>query len=83
MMDLKEHIVYAHAIEELFECAKCDEKFVSEHILKKRLQMQEKKVKFCHFYNNNKHCKYADLGCRFKHEKAPECKSQEKCKKKL
>ena len=30
--------------------------------------------RFCHYYNNQKNCPYEDIGCKFKHEWAPDCK---------
>ena len=39
----------------------------------------ESKTKFCHYFNNGKECPYAKLGCMFKHESAPLCKSLPNC----
>ena len=34
---------------------------------------------FFHYYNNEEYCPYDEFGCKFRHEKHPNCS----CKKKL
>ena len=40
-------------------------------------------IKFCHYFNNDKPCPYDKVGCKFKHETAPECRFNLKCTFKL
>ena len=40
-------------------------------------------IKFCHYYNSDKPCPYDKVGCKFKHENAPECRFNLKCTFKL
>ena len=40
-------------------------------------------IKFCHYFNNDKPCPYDEVGCKFKHETAPECRCNLKCTFKL
>ena len=40
-------------------------------------------IKFCHYYNNDKPCPYDKVGCKFKHENAPECRFNLRCTFKL
>ena len=51
--------------------------------LRKHKEVHENDVKFCHFYNNEKHCPFKEFGCRFKHENSPECFFKDRCKNKL
>ena len=37
-----------------------------------------KEIKTCNFFNSNKTCPYYNIGCKFKHEKAVQCKFAEK-----
>ena len=36
------------------------------------------KRRYCHFYVNRNHCKFGE-DCKFSHEKAPLCRSGERC----
>ena len=40
-------------------------------------------VKFCHYLNNNKVCPFEEIGCKFKHSIAKECRLQKQCRNKL
>ena len=40
-------------------------------------------IKLCHYFNNDKPCPYDEVGCKFKHETAPECRCNLKCTFKL
>ena len=40
-------------------------------------------IKSCHYFNNDKPCPYDKVGCKFKHETAPECRFNLKCTFKL
>ena len=56
--DLEEHISSTHEMSESFQCDKCTKKFVMKWRLQKHLEMHKTNVKFCHFYNNDKICKF-------------------------
>ena len=51
--------------------------------MQKHIASHKSKVKFCHFFNNDKICQYVRLGCKFKHEKAPICKFDRLCRRQL
>ena len=40
-------------------------------------------VKYCHYFNNSKHCPFEEVGCMFKHEISKNCRFQKHCKNKL
>ena len=72
-----------HEVETL-KCEKCDKTFY----LKWRLEKHKKAhdlvdIKFCHYFNNSKHCPYDEVGCMFRHDKSQECKFQKECRFKL
>ena len=65
-----------------FQCDLCPKSFVLQWRLRKHKKGHEQKnVKFCHFFNNNKICKFEEVsGCMFRHEHAPTCQNPERCK---
>ena len=72
-----------HEVETL-KCEKCDKTFY----LKWRLEKHKKAhdlvdIRFCHYFNNSKHCPYDEVGCMFRHDKSQECKFQKECRFKL
>lgn len=83
MHELENHLIANHGMSKDFKCNRCDSIFVTEWRLKKHIKMHDTKNKFCHFVNNGKKCQYEELGCRFSHEDAPECKYKEQCSIKL
>ena len=69
---------------EKFECAECDITFVLEWRLKKHARIHTSNkldLRYCHYFNNDKTCPHAKLGCMFMHESAPNCKYMEGCSK--
>ena len=36
--------------------------------------------RYCHFFNNDKFCKYEELGCMFRHDDAPVCPKKTACR---
>ena len=66
-----------------FKCNICEKEFYVNWRLKKHVQSHEQKQKFCHFYNNGKDCPYEEIGCKFKHEAANNCKFDKNCSIKL
>ena len=83
--DLELHLEIEHNKEKKFKCNKCEMSFVLNWRLQKHIDIHEEKKmenrKFCHYFNNEKECPFATLGCMFKHENAPHCKYSEKCLK--
>ena len=48
---------------------------------KKHLQQHESQNwKYCHFFNNNKFCRFEEIGCMYEHEVAPSCGNQSNCR---
>ena len=39
-------------------------------------------IKGCHYFNNDKECPYANMGCMFPHQLSGMCKYDELCKNK-
>ena len=40
-------------------------------------------LKYCHNFNNGKHCPYEEVGCTFKHEPSKKCWFQTHCSNKF
>ena len=73
-----------HAIEKQFKCNVCNKTFHMKWRYKKHLQQHESNhSKYCHFFNNDKFCQFEEIGCMYKHEVAPICKTQSQCKVKF
>lgn len=65
---------------EMFRCSVCEKAFVLKWRLKKHEEAHNRKdVKFCHYYNNDKHCPYEDIGCMFKHATSEMCRFGSRC----
>ena len=69
----------------MYECNKCDKKFILNWRLKKHqdIHSNRENLKFCHYFNNGKECPYADIGCMFRHEHSDQCKFKKNCRNKL
>ena len=84
--DLEVHIEIEHSETKKFNCNDCDMTFVLEWRLKKHRTnhtQNKENVRYCHFYNNEKSCPFAKLGCMFKHENAPKCRYMGMCSNKM
>ena len=84
--ELELHLSIEHEDIERFNCDHCDKTFVLKWRLKKHISMHKENlasIRFCHYYNNDKVCPFAEIGCMFKHENAQPCKYQDNCFKKL
>ena len=66
-----------------FKCSICDKGFYMKWRREKHTSDHRADIKFCHYYNSDKPCPYDKVGCRFKHENAPECRFNLKCTFKL
>ena len=66
---------------ETFECEECDRVFSVEGLLEKHVYSVHGKMKiFCHYFNNEKSCKFGNE-CIFAHEESPDCKMGELCER--
>ena len=75
------HIVTEHNVKKKHKCEICDTDFVFKWRLKRHIMDHSKrKIKTCHYFNNNKECPYLQIGCKFIHEKAVNCKFAQHCK---
>ena len=66
----------------MFQRDLCDKSFLLQWRLRKHKKGHEQKnVKFCHFFNNNKICKFEEISrCIFRHEHAPPYHNSDSCK---
>ena len=73
-----------HSTGKNFKCDLCDQTFFTKWRLGKHVKQHEMtSIRFCHFFNNDKFCKYEELGCMFKHNDAPVCKNGTWCRSKM
>ena len=73
-----------HNTEKEFKCDICDKAFHMKWRLSKHMNLHEiMNLKYCHYFNNKKFCHFEELGCMFRHEHAPVCKSGKLCKAKM
>ena len=73
-VELERHIKIHHEAEP-FECEKCGKTFVLKWRLRKHLSVHETRI-YCHYFNNDKECPFEEIGCKFKHNISPPCKSE-------
>ena len=67
-----------------FNCELCDHTFYTKWRLDKHVRQHGMtSFRYCHFFNNNKFCKYEELGCMFRHNEAPVCPKNTVCRSKL
>ena len=66
-----------------FKCNICEKEFYTNWRLNKHVQSHKQNQKCCHFYNNGEYCPYEEIGCKFKHEAANNCKYDKNCSLKL
>ena len=79
---MEEHLEH-HGNERPFKCSICNKGFYMKWRMEKHTSDHRADVKFCHYFNNGKPCPYEKVGCKFKHETAPECRFNLKCTFKL
>ena len=73
-----------HSTTKTFKCDLCDQTFFTKWRLGKHVKQHEMtSIRFCHFFNNDKFCKYEELGCMFKHNDAPVCNNSTWCRAKM
>ena len=78
---LEIHIVAEHNVKKKNKCEICEHEFVFKWRLRKHLEDHSKtQVKTCHFFNNNKECPYKQIGCKFEHKRAMNCKFAQNCR---
>ena len=83
-VDLEKHVKENHDNREEFQCDQCDKKFVIKWRLEKHMTMHTKDfVQSCHYFNNGKMCPFEELGCKFLHVFASNCKFGHRCNKRL
>ena len=82
--ELERHIKDCHEIHDTLKCDKCEKEFVLKWRLKKHMSIHSDKILFhCLYFNNDKHCPYEELGCKFLHTASPFCKFGQTCRNKL
>ena len=79
---MEEHLEH-HGNERPFKCSICEKGFYMKWRMEKHTSDHRADIKFCHYFNSDKPCPYDKVGCRFKHETAPECRFNLKCTFKL
>jgi len=79
---MEEHLEH-HGNERPFKCSICEKGFYMKWRMEKHTSDHRVDIKFCHYFNSDKPCPYDKVGCRFKHETAPECRFNLKCTFKL
>ena len=79
---MEEHLEH-HGNERPFKCSICEKGFYMKWRMEKHISDHRADIKFCHYFNSDKPCPYDKVGCRFKHETAPECRFNLKCTFKL
>ena len=79
---MEEHLEH-HGNERPFKCSICEKGFYMKWRMEKHTSDHRVDIKFCHYFNNDKPCPYDKVGCKFKHETAPECRFNLKCTFKL
>ena len=81
---METHIKTSHHNPEKFQCDKCSKDFVLKWRLQKHAKIHtQESVEYCHYYNNDKPCPYEELGCKFLHEVANDCKFGKICNKEM
>lgn len=66
-----------------FGCDLCGKEFYFKWRLEKHISDHKEKRKCCHYFNNYKPCPYEEVGCRFEHKDAFECRYEGNCRFKL
>ena len=73
-----------HQSEKVYKCDKCNKTFHLEWRLKRHKRIHDFSVsRNCHYYNNEMHCPFEEIGCKFYHKQSVECYYGVKCHIKL
>ena len=73
-----------HGLEKKCKCDNCGQTFYTEWRLEKHKESHTNEVlKYCHYFNNFKHCPYEEFGCKFAHKESMNCRFQERCTNRL
>ena len=66
--ELELHLKERHDEIEMFNCNKCEKKFVLKWRLTKHQEIHYNPLVIkCHYFNNNKCCPFEEIGCMFEH----------------
>ena len=77
---LEEHLMDVHKKKKNFTCSVCKVGFVLRWRMAKHVKLHEQtSIKTCHYFNNQKECPFARVGCKFIHEEADLCRFQRQC----
>ena len=79
--ELESHL-QEHGSLKKFNCENCGKFFHLKWRFEKHIKMHEsgRKIRKCHFYNNDKHCPFSQIGCKFLHEESAKCRYNSQCK---
>ena len=72
--DLEKHLLEHEQMKE-FACKICEFFLLLKWRMMKHQQMHTETPTFCYYFNSNIDCPFAEIGCKFLHEKAGKCKS--------
>ena len=75
---MEEHML-THIDVKSHNCVICGKEFVAKWRLDKHIKSHSERVKYCHYFNNNKACPYQNVGCKFRHADSPLCKYRSTC----
>ena len=80
---LEDHLLTVHKKSKQFHCGACNQTFVLRWRLHKHLESHKegRVIKKCHYFNNNKKCPFEQLGCKFLHEEADDCRYAGLCQR--
>ena len=67
---LETHMVNFHGLEKIHACEVCGKTFYLEWRLKKHTSIHTGSHKICKFFQDEKTCPFAEIGCKFIHEPA-------------
>ena len=65
------------------KCDICEQEFYLKWRLIKHKEGHEKRLRYCHYFNNDLTCPYEENGCMFALKVSPPCRFKLKCANKL
>ena len=82
---LEEHLLIVHKKSKRFHCGTCGMTFVLRWRLHKHLESHQegKSTTICYYFNNKKPCPFENVGCKYLHEEADDCKYAGLCSRKM